>query len=92
MSGLPIIGNLFKQPSAPSAPVIAPAPTPPPVAAAAASDPAANAARTAALAAASRAKGRRDTLVTGGAGVEGDAPVKRQSLIGTATPKASTGG
>lgn len=90
MSGLPIIGSLFKQPSTPSPAPIIPAPTPPPPAAAAASDPAANAARTQALVMASKAKGRRDTLVTGGAGVQGDAPTSRQSLY--ATPKATPGG
>jgi hypothetical protein len=92
MSGLPIIGNLFApKSSTPSPPPILPAPTPPPPAAAAASDPAANAARTAAMVAASRAKGRRDTLVTGGRGVQGDAPVGRESLVGLATPKATPG-
>lgn len=93
MSGLPIIGSLFpKSSSAPATPQIIPAPIPPPPAAAAASDPAANAARTQALAQASRAKGRKDTLITGGRGVQGDANVSQQSLIGLATPKATPGG
>lgn len=93
MSGLPIIGNLFApKSSTPSPPPLLPAPVPPPPAAAAASDPAANAARTQALAQASRAKGRKDTLITGGRGVQGDAAVSRESLIGLATPKATPGG
>lgn len=90
--GIPIIGSLFpKAPSAPPPPPILPAPTPPPSAGAAASDPAANAARVQALAAASRAKGRRDTIVNpgGGAGVTGDAPARRAALY--ATPKATPG-
>lgn len=89
MDGLPIIGNLLKPPKTEAPPVVLPAPTPPPPAAAAASDPAANAARAAALAAGSKAKGRQSTLLNGGAGVTGDAPVKRSTLF--ATPKQQAG-
>lgn len=63
--------------SAPSIPAPAPAPPPP-----TREDPAIEDARRKAVIAGKKAKGGAATLLTGGAGVEGEAPVQRKTLLG----------
>ncbi len=65
---------IFSKPSPPALPPLPPPPEP--------ADPDVEAARKRALAAARNAKGRAATILTGGQGLSGDAPVNKKTLLG----------
>ena len=65
---------IFSRPPPPAPPPPPPVPQP--------GDPAVEEARKRALAAARNAKGRAATILTGGQGLTGDAPVSKKTLLG----------